>query len=261
MKITALPLVLTLLALPFTAANAEPGEERVVERKRVVVRVNVDPSGDGYEYLYVDNEEGEPVVLDSFVTERGYLGVSLLELTPELRAHFGAPEHAGVMISKVEDGSPADRAGLRAGDVLVRLDGKSIASTHGAVHLIADGTEGDEVDLEIVRDGRMEKISATLDRRQRKQLDLGGMIASGVLPHDRGRWKTIEVPPMGVPFVELDPESMGEALRMAREHLESPEWQRSLELHGKHRVEIEERIRLLEERLEELEEQLGELPE
>lgn len=261
------PLLITLAALaplaPVDAAVPEGPEERVVEKKHLVVKVNIDPSGEGYEYFYVDHEDGEPVVLDSFVAERGYLGVNLLELTPELRLHFGAPESVGVMISAVEPDSPAHTAGIQAGDVLLSLDGETIDSSHRAARLIGAGKEGDRIELELLRDGRAETLSATLDRRQRKQLDLSGMMRSGAirLPHGGGHWQTLELPEAEVPFVELDPESMGEALRMAREHLESPEWRESLERHGKHRLEIEERIRLLEERLKELELQLGELPE
>jgi membrane-associated protease RseP (regulator of RpoE activity) len=259
----AIALAVLVPLAPAAPAYAEETEPRVVERKRVVVRVNVDPSGDGYSYSFVDHEDGEPVVLDSFVAERGYLGVSLLELTQELRVHFGAPEDSGVMISKVEADSPAQAAGLRAGDILLTLNGAPLDSSHMAARLIAAGSEGDRIELGIARDGAPETVTATLDRRQRKQLDLGGMMRGGAvrLPHGRGHWQALELPEADVPFVELDPQSMGEALRMAREHLDSPEWRESLERHGQHRLEVEERIRALEERLKELEEQLGELPD
>ena len=51
---------------------------------------------------------------DGPMVRRGYLGVGLTELTPELRTHFGVPEESGVMVSKVEPGSPAEKAGSRS---------------------------------------------------------------------------------------------------------------------------------------------------
>src|SRR5262245_50302044 len=108
----SLALGLAVLAGAPTAARAgEEGEKRVEKRKVVVV------SG-----------EGKPMVWESDgpMVSRGYLGVGLTDLTPELRTHFGAPEDAGVMVSKVEPGSPADKAGIKVGDVLASIDGKEV---------------------------------------------------------------------------------------------------------------------------------------
>src|SRR5262245_342061 len=59
--------------------------------------------------------------------ERGpRMGVELLELTPELRVFFGAPEDSGLLVSRVESGSPAERAGIRVGDVIYRAAGEQI---------------------------------------------------------------------------------------------------------------------------------------
>ena len=98
----------------------------------------------------------------------GFLGVQLSDLTPELRTHFGVPEDVGVMVGKVVDGSPALRAGLEVGDVVTAVDGEPVASASALARAVGGHEDGDTVVLEVWRDGQMEKISATLEERERR---------------------------------------------------------------------------------------------
>src|ERR1700730_13682853 len=89
-------------------------------------------------------EDGQEKVIEGTGTlaKRGYLGVELSELTPELRAHFGAPESAGVMVARVVAASPAEKAGLKIGDIIASLDGKPVESSwdgRSRVRPLADG--------------------------------------------------------------------------------------------------------------------------
>ncbi len=251
-------LACVLAALASWGAPALAAEERVVETKRVVVRVTADPGESGYSYVYVDHEDGEPVLLDSVLAERGYLGIELLELTPELREHFGAAEDAGVMISRVVETSPAATAGLRAGDILTAIDGVEVGSSSEVARAVSEGREGQPVRLTVQRDGEMRVVEATLATRPRQQIDLGGLIMA---PGGRGRVRRFDLEREAIPMVELDPDSMGRALSLMREHFESPEWREQLRLFGGDREALEERIRELENRLRELESQIEELPE
>ena len=97
-----------------------------------------------------------------------FLGVQLSELTPELRTHFGVPEDAGVMVGKLVDGSPAFRAGLEVGDIVTAVDGEPVASSSALARAIRDHEDGDTVVLEVWRDGRVQKISATLEEQERR---------------------------------------------------------------------------------------------
>lgn len=97
-----------------------------------------------------------------------FLGVQLSDLTPELRTHFGVPEDAGVMVGKLVDGSPAFRAGLEVGDIVTAVDGEPVASSSALARAIRDHEDGDTVLLEVWRDGRMQKISATLEEQERR---------------------------------------------------------------------------------------------
>jgi hypothetical protein len=96
----------------------------------------------------------------------GYLGVRLTDLTPELRTHFGVGEDNGVMISKVMDDSPAWRAGLEVGDIITAVDSQEVGSGGSLARAIRSREEGDQVSLEVWREGPLETITATLDEHQ-----------------------------------------------------------------------------------------------
>jgi serine protease Do len=92
---------------------------------------------------------------------RGRLGVQLNALTPELAEYFGA-KAGGVLVARVTPDSPAEKAGLKAGDVIVSVDGDSIRDTDDFVDELRD-KEG-EVTIGIVRDKKESSVKATIER-------------------------------------------------------------------------------------------------
>ncbi len=78
------------------------------------------------------------------------IGVSLYELNPQLADYFGV--EAGVLIDEVIEDSPAEAAGLKAGDVIVEIDGHDIEEPVDVVDEIADYEEGDTIEIVVVRD-------------------------------------------------------------------------------------------------------------
>lgn len=95
----------------------------------------------------------------------GYLGVGLTELSPELREHFGVPAGAGVMVSKVTGDSPAFKAGLEAGDIIAGVDGESVVNGAALGKVIRGHDDGDEVVLNVWRDGVARSITAAVEER------------------------------------------------------------------------------------------------
>jgi len=124
------------------------------------------------------DDQGKSTFLDS--TPRrlagGYLGVGLLDLTPELRTHFGVPEEAGVLVSKVEPGSPAEKAGIKVGDILTAVDGKPATSSIEVRSRIRSGDEGTQATVELWRKGKVQSVTATLEKRNRPEFDLAPLI-------------------------------------------------------------------------------------
>lgn len=93
----------------------------------------------------------------------GFLGVMLTPMTPELRAHQGVPESAGVLVSKVLDDSPAARAGVRVGDVISAVDGEAVTSPRELAAAIRGRKDGDLVTLELWRDGVVQKLTTAVE--------------------------------------------------------------------------------------------------
>ncbi|MGW8273055.1 MAG: PDZ domain-containing protein, partial [Thermodesulfovibrionales bacterium] len=86
--------------------------------------------------------------------ERGWLGVTAQKITQELAKSFGLAERAGALVADVVKGSPADRGGLKRGDVIVRYEDKQIGDYHELPRLVANTPVGKTVGITVVRDGR-----------------------------------------------------------------------------------------------------------
>ncbi len=84
---------------------------------------------------------------------RGWLGVSIQELTPELIKSFGLPNSQGALVAAVVDDSPAGRAGVKPGDVIVRFDGKPVDGPRALPPLVANTPVGKSVAVDVIRDG------------------------------------------------------------------------------------------------------------
>lgn len=86
---------------------------------------------------------------------RGYLGVSMQqELTPELADSFKLPSHDGALISEVVSSSPAEKAGLKAGDVVTKFNGKKISDNRGLRFAVAAVAPGTEASIQVFREGK-----------------------------------------------------------------------------------------------------------
>jgi len=85
---------------------------------------------------------------------RGWIGVSIQELTPELARSFGLKDAEGVLVSSVSPGDPAEKAGLKAGDVITSFDGKRISDLSDLPRTVATTAPGQTVEIKILRDGK-----------------------------------------------------------------------------------------------------------
>jgi membrane-associated protease RseP (regulator of RpoE activity) len=91
------------------------------------------------------------------------LGIMVTGLTPELRQFYGAPTERGVLVARVVPGSPAARAGLRVGDVLVAVDRRPISAAEDIIGTLSSVDRNQMFPLRIVRDHQMMTIRAQLD--------------------------------------------------------------------------------------------------
>jgi hypothetical protein len=233
-SLTALILLVFAAAGAAGAAGADAGGEKGGPEKKVEKRRIVFIGEDGKKQVI----EG-----DGAMVRRGYLGVGLTELTPELRTHFGAPEESGVMISKVDAGSPADKAGLKVGDILTEVDGKAVRSSWDVSAQIRGYSEGQETPLVVWRDGRQQTLTAAVSLRERPEMDMGPwFIRSGDGDDMTLRWN----PDLG----------SGRHLRLAGPDGSEDREVRMLHLRSPREAELEKQLKALEKRLDELEKQL-----
>ncbi len=101
---------------------------------------------------------------------RGWLGVSIQDLTPELAKSLGMKETEGALISGVVSDSPADKAGLKRGDLVTEMNGKKIADVTSLRNMVASMAPGTQVDFKIIRNGTEQSITATLGEYKEKQI-------------------------------------------------------------------------------------------
>lgn len=110
---------------------------------------------------------------DTGKATRGWLGVSMQTLTPELAESFGIKAGRGVLISNVVEGDPADKAGIKRGDIIVEFDGKAIAKTNDLSRAVAAVVPGKKAKVKVIRDGS-EKIF-TVKVKERRDDGRGGI--------------------------------------------------------------------------------------
>jgi hypothetical protein len=159
-------LLLALLTLLPTAARSHRADDPKDRDENVVVTL-------GDEDLEVGGDD--PVIVR--VGRRGFIGVSLLAITPELRVHYGAPKDAGVLVSDVQADTPAAKAGLEVGDVITAVDGKVVGWTGDVSRGIRSKKAGETVQLDVVRERAPRKLTVTVGERpaRERSIDPGDM--------------------------------------------------------------------------------------
>jgi membrane-associated protease RseP (regulator of RpoE activity) len=143
-------------------------------------------------------------------------------MTPELREYFGIDGDRGVLVARVETDSPAQKAEVRVGDVIVEVDGTPIRRPRDLARVVRKAPEGATLQVDLIRKGELRSLGVSLPDRE--EWSWRGPMIPG-LPSEL-------FPP------ELDPEII------------APDFEQTLRL-------LRERLRELEERLDELEERIA----
>lgn len=97
--------------------------------------------------------------------ERGYLGVQISALSEDLADSLGLEKNRGEFVQRVEPGEAAQKAGIQAGDVITKVNGKTVTPDQTLSYLVANLPIGTNVPIELVRDGKTIKVNATLGTR------------------------------------------------------------------------------------------------
>jgi serine protease Do len=105
-----------------------------------------------------------PEILTMMDARTPLLGISAEDLTGQLGSYFGAPNNSGVLIREVRTGTPADKAGLKAGDVIVKVDGKPVGALSELRDQLRDKSDGKAVNLGILRKGSEITVPVTIEK-------------------------------------------------------------------------------------------------
>jgi Do/DeqQ family serine protease len=104
-------------------------------------------------------------LIENGTVKRAWLGVSFQEITPELAAHFGGSFDGGALINAVVPQGPADKAGLRAGDVITAIGGQKIQEGHDLLRAVLRHGVGERLNLEVRRDDKTKKVTLVTGER------------------------------------------------------------------------------------------------
>lgn len=168
---------------------------------------------------------GPKVFTRRYEIRGGYLGVQSHTLTESLAKFFGVK--SGVLVEEVSDGSPAEKAGIQVGDIIVSVDGEGVESSSDLREIVSSREPGDEVTVKLVRQGKEVSVRAKLEERR---------IHSGIRSDEDFDWDW-----QGVPF------DWGEIRRLVREAMKEAKQQRQSETE-----ELRRAVKELREEVEKL---------
>jgi serine protease Do len=89
---------------------------------------------------------------------RGYIGATVQSLTPEIAESLGVNEHKGALVAELTPGGPSEKAGLRPGDLVMKVNGHDVASASGLTREVGLARAGEEIRLQVRREGRMQDV-------------------------------------------------------------------------------------------------------
>ena len=103
-----------------------------------------------------------PTLLQGKKVVRGMLGIAVQDVTPALAQQFGLSKPEGALVSQVNPGSPADKAGIKAGDVITEFAGKPIQDSTQLREMVSEHKPGSRENITVVRNGKQRNLVATL---------------------------------------------------------------------------------------------------
>jgi serine protease Do len=212
-----------------TDAPINPGNSggALVNAKGELIGINtaIASSSGGYQGIgFAIPSNMAKVVMEKLIRNgkviRGWLGVSIQPVTPELARQLGVKGEKGALVADVVEGSPADKAGMHAGDVITEFDGRPVEDVRGLRNMVADVPPGKDVGIRFFRDGHVKTAQVTIkdlpaqapQASGRVEKPLRGLTVQNLTPEIRS---SLNIPSRvnGVVITGVDPASLaGEVL-------------------------------------------------
>jgi len=107
-----------------------------------------------------------PQLRDKGKVTRGFLGINIVNVDSDRAAAFGLKSEEGAFVEQVESGKPADKAGVKPGDTIVKVDSVPVKDTRDLIGYVSGKAPGSKVQLEVMRDGKPQTLTANLAERK-----------------------------------------------------------------------------------------------
>ena len=101
---------------------------------------------------------------------RGWLGVGIQDLNPELKKYYGIEDSGGVLVTQVFEGDPAEKGGIQVNDIIIAVDGQTVSSVRELSGIIANTRVGKRTAVTYLRDGKKKTVYVELAKRQDEEL-------------------------------------------------------------------------------------------
>ncbi len=182
-----------------TDASINPGNSGgpLFNLKGEVIGINtaIIPQGQGIGFAIPVNTAKPliPQLVDHGEITRGYLGVNIQSLTPDLASALGIDNSQGALVADVVPDSPAEKSGILRGDIIVGFDGAAIKDSHELPVKVAATPVGEEAKVQILRDGQKKEITVKVGK-----LESDTMLLGDASEHGQGKW--------GLQLHELNPQ-------------------------------------------------------
>jgi S1-C subfamily serine protease len=148
---------------------------------------------------------------------RKYIGVYCGELNRELAEHFGVKDGTGLIVSKLTEGGPAEKAKLKVGDVITKVDGKRVESANDLIDLVQAKEKGAKIKLEILRDKKVMTIDVEVSEEESSGLfdsgDFQGFLESwqgytDAFKNELKKWQSEGMPELRQNLKKISPKGL-----------------------------------------------------
>jgi serine protease Do len=163
-----------------------------------------------------------PQLRDKGKVTRGWLGVSIQPVTPDLAQSFGLSSEKGALVSEILPESPAEKAGIKAGDIILEFEGKEIREMNELPRLVAATPVGKKASVRLLRDGKVETVLVGIDKlKDGEDKEQGGTSPDGLGMTVRELTKDLAAKlrlkdASGVVVTELKPDGLAQEAGVAR---------------------------------------------
>ncbi len=162
-----------------TDASINPGNSGgplfSVDGKVVGINTAIVAQGQGIGFAIPINMAKEmlPELKTRGKVTRGWLGISVQDITDDMAQSLKTKGKEGALVSDVVQGDPADKAGIRAGDVIFEIDGRKVRNAHELLRIVASMHIGRKADIKVIRDGRLYVFPVVISERK-EAVELAG---------------------------------------------------------------------------------------